>query len=53
MNKTRNIGLDMARVAAIALVWIGHSGLFSIGLNPKVMEFQCFSRAADFWWGAA
>lgn len=39
MNKTRNIGLDMARVAAIALVWIGHSGFFSIGMNPKVMEF--------------
>lgn len=39
MSKTRNLGLDMARVAAIALVWIGHSGFFSIGMNPKVMEF--------------
>lgn len=39
MKKARNIGLDMARVTAIVLVWIGHSGFFSIGLSPKVMEF--------------
>ena len=39
MNKTRNIGLDLARVTAIVLVWFGHSGFFSIGMNPKFMEF--------------
>lgn len=39
MNQKRNIGLDMARVLAIVLVWINHSGDFALGLNPAVMEF--------------
>lgn len=39
MNQKRNIGLDMARVLAIVLVWINHSGDFAIGLDPVFMEF--------------
>lgn len=39
MDKRRNIGLDLARLTAIILVWVGHSGFFSIGMNPKFMEY--------------
>lgn len=39
MNQKRNIGLDLARVLAIGLVWIGHSSCFSLGLNPAFMEY--------------
>lgn len=39
MNQKRNIGLDLARVLAIGLVWINHSGSFAIGLDPILMEF--------------
>lgn len=39
MKQQRNIGLDMARVLAIVLVWINHSGCFSLGLDPAMMEF--------------
>lgn len=39
MSKRRNIGLDIARVTAIVLVWVGHSGVFSLGFNPKFMEY--------------
>lgn len=37
MNQKRNIGLDMARVLAIVLVWVNHSGNFAIGLDPVFM----------------
>lgn len=39
MDKKRNIGLDLARVVAIVLVWINHSGDFALGLDPVWMEF--------------
>ena len=39
MKRKRNLGLDMARVLAIILVWIGHSGEFSLGLDPRFMEY--------------
>lgn len=37
--KRRNIGLDIARVAAIILVWVNHSGVFALGMDPRFMEF--------------
>lgn len=37
--KKRNIGLDFARVAAMATVWISHSSVFSLGFKPQFMEF--------------
>lgn len=39
MSKKRNIGLDFARVAAMVTVWVSHSSGFSVGINPKFLEF--------------
>lgn len=39
MSKKRNIGLDIARVCAMVLVWVNHSGFFDIGLDPRFMEY--------------
>lgn len=39
MGKKRNIGLDIARVCAMVLVWINHSGFFDLGLDPRFMEY--------------
>lgn len=30
MSKKRNIGLDIARVCAMVLVWVNHSGFFDL-----------------------
>lgn len=39
MNQKRNLGLDITRVLAIMLVWVGHSGVFSLGFHPWFMEY--------------
>lgn len=39
MGKKRNIGLDIARVCAMILVWVNHSGFFDLGLDPRFMEY--------------
>lgn len=39
MSKKRNIGLDIARVCAMVLVWVNHSGFFDLGLDPRYMEY--------------
>lgn len=39
MSKKRNIGLDIARVCAMVLVWVNHSGFFDLGLDPRFMEY--------------
>lgn len=39
MGKKRNIGLDIARVCAMVLVWVNHSGFFDLGLDPRFMEY--------------
>ena len=39
MGKQRNIGLDIARVCAMVLVWVNHSGFFDLGMDPRFMEY--------------
>lgn len=39
MRKQRNIGLDIARVYAMVLVWVNHSGFFDLGMDPRLMEY--------------
>lgn len=39
MGKKRNIGLDIARVCAMVLVWVNHSGFFDLGMDPRLMEY--------------
>lgn len=40
MEHKRKIGLDYVRVFAMFLVVFCHSGCFSIGQNPRIMEFS-------------
>lgn len=39
MEKQRNIGLDIARICAMVLVWVNHSGFFALGMDPGLMEY--------------
>lgn len=39
MKNQRNIGLDIARCAAMAMVWICHSGYFSVGISYPFLSF--------------
>ncbi len=40
MNQRRNTGLDLARCFAMVLVWICHSGYFSVGVTYPILAFS-------------
>lgn len=40
MDQRRNTGLDLARCCAMVLVWICHSGYFSVGISYPILAFS-------------